>query len=49
MKTVKPIPVQRTRAHRVLFETGSPFKSRTVENKKLKFKRNPKHRSQETV
>ena len=37
----------RTRAHRVLFEAGSPFRSRTVENKKREFKRNPKHRNQE--
>ena len=46
MKTTKPIPVQKSRAHRVLFETGSPFKSRTVENKKL-FKRRPKHKVSE--
>lgn len=46
MKTVKPIPVQRTRAHRVLFENGSPYKSRTVENKK-QFKRQPKHRGEQ--
>ena len=43
MKTIKPIPVQKSRAHRVLFETGSPFKSRTVENK-IKYKRQPKHK-----
>ena len=43
MKTVKPIPVQRTRAHRVLFENGSPFRNRTVENKK-QFKRQQKHK-----
>jgi len=43
MKTTKPIPVQKSRAHRVLFETGSPFKSRTVENK-IKYKRQSKHR-----
>ncbi len=47
MKKIKPILVQKHRAHRVLFESGSPFKSRTVENKKREFKRNPKHRSQE--
>jgi hypothetical protein len=46
MKTIVKIPYQqKTRAHRVLFEAGSPFKSRTVENKKREFKRNPKHRS----
>ena len=44
MKTTKPIPVQKSRAHRVLFENGSPFRSRTVENKKL-FKRQPKHKA----
>jgi hypothetical protein len=43
MKTTKPIPVQKSRAHRVLFENGSPFRSRTVENKK-QFKRQPKHK-----
>ena len=49
MKIIVKIPYQqKTRVHRVLFESGSPFKSRTVENKKLKFKRNPKHRTQET-
>ena len=47
MNKLKPIPVQRTRAHRVLFETGSPFKTRTVENKKREFKRQPKHRGQQ--
>jgi hypothetical protein len=48
MKTIVKIPYQqKTRAHRVLFESGSPFKSRTVENKKREFKRNPKHRNQE--
>lgn len=48
MKTIVKIPYQqKTRAHRVLFESGSPFKSRTVENKKREFKRNPKHRTQE--
>jgi len=45
MKTVKPILVQRTRAHRVLFETGSPFKSRTVQNK-TRYQRQPKHKGQ---
>jgi hypothetical protein len=45
MKTTKPIPVQKSRAHRVLFETGSPFRSRTVENKK-QFKRQPKHKGE---
>jgi hypothetical protein len=48
MKTIVKIPYQqKTRAHRVLFESGSPFRSRTVENKKREFKRNPKHRNQE--
>lgn len=45
MKTVKPILVQRTRAHRVLFETGSPFRSRTVQNK-TRYQRNLKHKDQ---
>jgi hypothetical protein len=43
MNKIKTLPVQRTRAHRVLFETGSPFKSRTVENK-TRYQRNTKHR-----
>jgi hypothetical protein len=47
MKEIIKVPYQKTRAHRVLFEAGSPFKSRTVENKKREFKRNPKHRNQE--
>ena len=47
MNKIKTLPVQRTRAHRVLFEAGSPFRTRTVENKKREFKRNPKHRNQE--
>jgi len=46
MKKIAKIPYQqKTRAHRVLFESGSPFRSRTVENKKREFKRNTKHRS----
>jgi hypothetical protein len=50
MKKIIPMPYQqKTRAHRVLFESGSPFKSRTVENKKREFKRTPKHRKQEAV
>jgi len=48
MKKIVRIPYQKTRAHRVLFESGSPFRSRTVENKR-QFKRNPKHRQQEAV
>jgi len=49
MKTIVKIPYQqKTRAHRVLFEAGSPFKSRTVENKR-QFKRNPKHRNTEAL
>jgi hypothetical protein len=48
MKTIVKIPYQqKTRAHRVLFESGSPFRSRTVENKKREFKRNSKHRARE--
>jgi hypothetical protein len=47
MKKIAKIPYQKTRAHRVLFESGSPFRCRTVENKKREFKRNPKHRNQE--
>jgi hypothetical protein len=50
MKKIVKIPYQqKTRAHRVLFESGSPFRSRTVENKKREFKRNAKHRNQEAV
>jgi hypothetical protein len=48
MNTRVKIPYQqRTRAHRVLFERDSPFRARTVENKKREFKRNAKHRNQE--
>ena len=36
------VPQTRTRAHRVLFENGSPFKTRTVELK-TRYKRKPKH------
>jgi hypothetical protein len=43
MIKTKTLPVQRTRAHRVLFETGSPFRSRTVENK-TRYQRKTKHR-----
>ena len=43
MIKTKTLPTKRTRAHRVLFETGSPFKSRTVENK-TRYQRNTKHR-----
>ncbi len=46
MKKIVKIPYQKTRAHRVLFETGSPFRGRTVENKRA-FRRQPKHRNQE--
>ena len=45
MDTIKLNFKSRTRAHRVLFEAGSPFKTRTVENKK-QFKRQPKHKGQ---
>lgn len=48
MKKIVKVPYQKTRAHRVLFETGSPFRGRTVENKQ-KFKRQPKHRKQEAL
>lgn len=48
MKKIVKVPYQKTRAHRVLFETGSPFKVRTVENKRH-FKRQPKHRKQESL
>lgn len=47
MKTIVKIPYQKTRAHRVLFERDSPFKARTVENKKVQYKRHVKHRNQE--
>lgn len=47
MDKLKLIPKRPIRAHRVLFETGSPFKTRTVENKKREFKRQPKHRGQQ--
>ena len=43
--TIK-IPAAKQRAHRVLFEAGSPFKSRTVQGRPT-FKRNPKHRKSE--
>jgi hypothetical protein len=49
MKKITKIPYQqKTRAHRVLFERDSPFRARTVENKR-QFKRNLKHRNQEAV
>ena len=47
MKKIVKIPYQKTRAHRVLFERDSPFRARTVENKKLQYRRNLKHRNQE--
>jgi hypothetical protein len=47
MKKIVKVPYQKTRAHRVLFERDSPFRSRTVENKKQQYKRNAKHRNQE--
>lgn len=48
MKKNTPIPYQhKTRAHKVLFEQDSPFRTRTVENKKKQYKRNAKHRNQE--
>lgn len=47
MNKIKPVLVRKHRAHRVLFATDSPFRARTVENKKREFKRNPKHRNQE--
>lgn len=34
---------KRTRAHKVLFDNDSPFRSRTVENKN-QYKRKQKHR-----
>lgn len=40
-----PLKQTRTRAHRVLFVSDSPFRSRTVENKK-QYRRQPKHRFQ---
>jgi hypothetical protein len=42
MKKIVKILYQKTRAHRVLFERDSPFKARTVENKRV-FRRRPKH------
>lgn len=45
MKKIVKIPYQKTRAHRVLFETGSPFRSRTVQNK-TRYQRQPKHKGQ---
>jgi hypothetical protein len=48
MKKIAKIPYQKTRAHRVLFERDSPFRSRTVENKR-QFQRHTKHRNQEAV
>jgi hypothetical protein len=35
---------RRTRAHKVLFDNDSPFRSRTVEYKN-QYKRKPKHRA----
>lgn len=46
MNKIKPVLVRKHRAHRVLFENDSPFRARTVENKR-QFKRNPKHRNKE--
>jgi hypothetical protein len=45
MNTTNKLPAKpsRTRAHRVLFMNDSPFRSRTVENKK-QYRRQPKHR-----
>jgi hypothetical protein len=40
------IPTRKHRVHRILFETGSPFRARTVENKR-KFKRTVKHPNKE--
>ena len=40
------VSVRRHRAHRILFENGSPFRARTVENKR-RYKRSVKHRKQE--
>lgn len=40
------VQTRRHRAHRVLFENDSPFRARTVENKR-RFKRAVKHRKQE--
>jgi hypothetical protein len=48
MKKIVKIPYQKTRVHRVLFESNSPFRGRTVENKR-QFKRQPKHRKQEAA
>ncbi len=48
MKKIVKIPYQKTRAHRVLFERDSPFRARTVENKR-KFKRSRKHPNQEIL
>lgn len=39
---------RRTRAHKVLFDNDSPFRSRTVENKRNEFKRNSKHRKKDS-
>ena len=47
MKKIVKIPYQKTRAHRVLFERDSPFRARTVENKRAQYQRNAKHRNQE--
>ena len=42
----KQIIQRKHRAHRVLFENGSPFRNRTVENKR-RFKRSVKHPNRE--
>jgi len=39
---------RRTRAHKVLFDNDSPFRSRTVQNKN-QYKRQPKHRGREST
>ena len=45
MNTTKATP-KKTRAHYVLFCTGTPFKQKRVENK-LAYKRQPKHKGRE--
>lgn len=37
-------PTRKTRAHRVLFDSNTPFKPKRVERKDL-YKRKPKHRN----
>jgi hypothetical protein len=45
MKIVIKVP-RKTRAHRVLFRSDTPFKPKVVQTKKGVYQRRPKHRNQ---